>query len=64
MNLVAYAVKAPVIGMYVAISPKELITEYTIVPTIVYARRAPTGPAVAMEEPDPIKRPVPMVPPS
>jgi hypothetical protein len=32
-NRWAYAVNAPETGIYVAISPKEVITEYTIEPT-------------------------------
>ena len=60
----AYAVKAPEMGMYVAISPRATITEYTRVPTKAYAMSAPAGPAVDRAPPLPMKRPVPMVPPT
>jgi hypothetical protein len=40
------------------------MTEYTIDPMKVNAIRAPTGPAVAIALPLPIKSPVPMAPPS
>lgn len=50
--------------MKVAISPNDIMTLYMRVPTNAYAMRAPAGPDSAMADPDPMKRPVPIVPPS
>jgi hypothetical protein len=40
------------------------MTEYTIDPTKLKAIKAPTGPAVAIAVPLPMKRPVPIAPPA
>lgn len=50
-------------GIYVAISPRDIITLKTIEPTKRYPIRVPTGPDLAKAAPDPINNPVPIVPP-
>jgi hypothetical protein len=50
-------------GIYVAISPKEIMTLKTTLPTNKYAIKVPTGPDLARAAPLPMKRPVPIVPP-
>ena len=58
----AYAENEPEVGLAAAISPSIRITSTTSAPTRAYESRMP-GPAVAMPEPEPTKRPAPMTPP-
>jgi hypothetical protein len=54
--------KVPDMGAWDVISPIAHKAEYATEPTIVYASSAPAGPALASADPEPRKRPVPMVP--
>src|SRR5262249_54279566 len=58
----ACAEKEPDAGLAADISPSMRITRTTRVPTSAYDRRMP-GPAVAIPELEPTKRPAPMTPP-
>lgn len=49
--------------MYVAISPKQTITDHKIDPTKMYEIKHAAGPALTSAVPVPKKKPVPMVPP-
>ena len=54
--------KVPEMGACEVISPIAQRDEYATVPTRMYAMSAPAGPAPPRAEPDPRKRPVPIVP--
>ena len=59
MNAVAWRTKPPVTGMKAVISPVVYDTPAVMNPMKMYAKSAPTGPALAIVFPELRKRPVP-----
>jgi hypothetical protein len=58
-NLAAYVLNEPVVGISVAISPRELTTKNTAMPDVRYAINAPRAPAECKVEPEVRYNPVP-----